>query len=177
MRISKLKLVVLVVMSAFGLWASSEVVIVYYTLNQELPFCPSGNLPFGLRLDCGAVLGSKYSAVFGVPLEFFAVAYFIINLALVYTIAFGSDRAYKTALRSLFAWRFIGLLIVPYLLFVELFLLKAICIYCTIMHVAIVTDFVVISYLLFFGKNSLWGGEEALPLEEAEQGPSLQTRS
>ncbi len=161
LRISKLKLVALMAMSAFGLWASSMVVIVYYALNQELPLCPTGTFSiFGwhIHLDCGAVLGSRYSAVFGVPLEFFAVAYFVINLVLVYLIAFGSDRIYSVSLRSLFIWRFIGVMIVPYLLFVELFLLRAICVYCTIMHVAIIADFVVISYLLFYkrqGRNDI----------------------
>lgn len=48
-----------------------------------------------------------------------------------------------------------GIIIVPYLVFVELFLVRAICIYCTMMHVAIVADFIIISYLLFYKKISI----------------------
>ncbi|HEY6282345.1 MAG TPA: hypothetical protein VIW22_00285, partial [Nitrososphaerales archaeon] len=50
--------------------------------------------------------------------------------------------------------------------FVELFLIRAICVYCTIMHVAILVDFVVISYLLFFGRHSLWAEEEEMLPDE-----------
>jgi len=151
-RIGWLKLLVLMIMSAFGLWASSMVLIVYYTLKEALPFCPLGPLhgSQGITLDCYAVLSSRYSQVFGIPLELLAVWYFIVNLLLVYFIAFGSDSLSGISLRTLFGWRFIGIVIVPYLVFVELFLVRAICIYCTVMHVAIVADFIIISYLLFY---------------------------
>jgi uncharacterized membrane protein len=138
-------------MSAFGLWASMEVLVVYNTLKQGLPFCPLTRGP-GIAIDCYAVLSSRYSEVFGVPLELFAVGYFIVNLMLVYFIAFGSEALFEYSLKILFAWRFIGIIIVPYLVFVELFLVRAICVYCTIMHVAIVADFIIISYLLFYKK-------------------------
>ena len=177
LRISKLKLLVLVAMSAVGLWASGTVVVIYYTLGQQLPLCPTGNY-FGIHLDCGAVLGSSYSKVFGVPLELLAVFYFIVNLGLVYLIAFGSDRFWRRSLSVLFGWRFIGLAIVPYLVFVELFLLHAVCVYCTIMHVAIIIDFAVISYVLFFGKGALWGMddlEEVVALSPSAAEPSSGT--
>lgn len=168
MRISKLKLLLLMAMSFFGLWASSMVVIVFWALKQTLPFCPTGSYSiFGLlfvHLDCGEVLRSPYSMVFGFPLELLAVVYFITNLALVYLIAFASDRIFRLSLRTLFAWRFLGLLMVPYLLFVELFLLRAICVYCTIMHIAIVLDFIVISYFLFYKKSSFLDMTPAQPI-------------
>jgi hypothetical protein len=90
----------------------------------------------------------------GFPLELFAVAYFVINILLVCLIAFGSSRLFRTSLNILFGWRFLGIAIVPYLVFVELFLVRAICIYCTVMHVAIIADFLIISYLLFYKKRS-----------------------
>jgi uncharacterized membrane protein len=155
MRISRLKLLILIAMSAFGLWASATVVVVYYFLKEALPFCPSSSGSW-ISLDCNAVLGSSYSQVFGIPLELLAVFYFVVNIALVCLIAFGRERVFHTSLDVLFVWRFIGILIVPYLVFVELFLLRAICIYCTIMHVAIVSDFVIISYLLFFRKGGMF---------------------
>lgn len=160
MRVSKLKLLLLVAMSLFGLWASGTVVVVYYFLNQALPFCPSSPLPFGLVLDCGLVLSSSYSQIFGIPLELLAVAYFVVNLGLVYLIAFGRESIFGRALDVLFVWRFIGILIVPYLVFVELFLLKAICLYCTVMHVSIILDFIIISYLLFYKGGGLYPAED-----------------
>lgn len=159
-RVSWPKLLLLVAMSLFGLWASSEVLIVYYTLKQSLPFCPLQQGP-GIALNCYAVLSSRYSQIFGIPLELLAVGYFIVNLLLVYLIAFGTDRLFKASLKTLFGWRFLGIIIVPYLVFVELVLIRAICIYCTVMHVAIIADFVIISYLLFYKKINLTEGTEA----------------
>jgi uncharacterized membrane protein len=171
MRISKLKLFILLAMSAVGVWASGTVLVIFYTLNGQLPLCPTGtySTPFGpIRLDCGEVLSSSYSKVFGVPLEILALVYFFVNIGMVFVIAFGSERIARTSFRALFAWRFIGLMMVPYLMFVEFFLLHAICVYCTIMHAAILIDFVVISYLLFFGGHSLWNEDEELEAAPVE---------
>jgi len=155
LRVTRLKLLLLVVMSLFGLWASGMVLVVYYYLKQALPFCPQSTGP-GIVLNCDTVLGSSYSQIFGIPLELFAVVYFVVNIFLVFLIAFGRQSIFEKALDVLFVWRFIGILIVPYLVFVELFLLKAICVYCTIMHVSIVVDFIIISYLLFYKGGSLY---------------------
>ena len=167
MRISKLKLILLMAMSIFGLWASSMVVVVYWLLKSTLPFCPSTPTTFAgvIKIDCDAVLGSTYSQVFGVPLELFAVVYFIINIFLVYVVAFGGEAMFKRALTLLFGWRFIGLVIVPYLVSIELFIINAICVYCTIMHVAIILDFVIITYFLFYKRNSLYNStvEDSTP--------------
>jgi len=159
MRIGWLKLLLLVAMSVFGLWASSMVLVVFYTLKQNLPFCPLQRGP-GIAIDCYAVLSSRYSEIFGIPLELLAVGYFIVNLLLVYFIVFGSEFLARNSLKTLFGWRFIGILIVPYLVFVELFLVRAICLYCTIMHIAIVADFIIISYLLFYKKITFVPGTQ-----------------
>lgn len=149
MRISRLKLVLLLVMSAFGLVAASTVLVTYYEMKTAPPFCTAGSVG-GIALNCNAVLGSRFSQFFGIPLEFFAAGYFVVNVMLVCLIAFGSERVFAGSLNILFGWRFLGLIFVPYLVSVEVFILKAICIYCTIMHVAIVADFVVITYFLFY---------------------------
>ncbi len=145
MRITRLKLLVLIVMSLFGLGAALEVFITYYYLGLSLPLCS----PEGF-FDCTRVLGSQYSQFFGIPLELFAAAYFIVNLALVYLIAFGSEKVFQRSISAIFIWRFLGLMIVPYLIFIEFFIIHALCIYCTMMHIAIVADFIIISYLLFY---------------------------
>jgi uncharacterized membrane protein len=167
LRISRLKLILLVGMSLFGLWASGMVVVVYYLLKQSLPLCsstPSATIIPGVSLDCNTVLSSSYSEIFGVPLDLFAVLYFVVNLLLVSFIAFGRKGLFEVSLSVLFVWRFLGIMIVPYLVFVELILLRAICIYCSIMHVSIIADFIIISYFLFFRKGSLFGeAEEPTP--------------
>lgn len=171
MRVSRAKFVVLIAMSVIGLFAALETLFTYYLFRQTLPFCTAGSI-WGIALDCNQVLGSKYSQIFGIPLELFAVAYFIINLALVYLVTFGSNRVFGASLSVLFGWRFVGLMIVPYLAFIEFIVLRAVCIYCTIMHAAIIADFIVISYFLFFRKNSLWDAVDQPGLSTGS-GPAL----
>jgi uncharacterized membrane protein len=154
-RLSWKKLALLMAMSIVGLWASSMVLIIYNTLHQTLPVCSSSIPVGGIQINCEKVLSSAYSQVFGIPLEVFAVAYFAVNLALVYVYAFASDGVSRNALKVLFGWRFFGLGFVPYLMIVEFLIVKAICVYCTTMHAAIIIDFVVITYLLFWKDSSL----------------------
>lgn len=142
-------------MSVVGLWASTMVLIIYNEMHHQLPGCivPTSTTA-GIVIDCNKVLSSSYSSIFGVPLEVFAVGYFLVNLLLIYFIAFGAKKLFRASFKILFAWRFVGLCIVPYLVTVELFFVKAICIYCTIMHASIIIDFAIISYFLYY-KNSL----------------------
>ena len=75
------------------------VLIVYNELHQALPLCSSASTGF---INCDAVLSSKYSQVFGIPLEVFAIVYFMANLAMVFLIAFGSEWLYPKVMRVLF---------------------------------------------------------------------------
>lgn len=154
MRISKAKFAILVAFSIVGLITSAFVLWTWNIQRQTLPICTSSQTFFGLAINCARVLGSRYSTVFGVPLEVLAVAYFIVNILLVWIYAFASESRSSRAFRLLFFWRFLGLLLVPYLVFVEVVLLHAICVYCTTMHTMILADFVVVSWLLF---RNQWG--------------------
>jgi uncharacterized membrane protein len=154
MRISWPKFLVLIAMSVVGITASSIVFYLYELLHQGLPFCPSGQPILGfLRLDCDAVLSSPYNNIFGLNLDILAIGYFMVSIVLVCLVAFGGVRLSTNAFRTLFGWRFLGLIIVPYLMIVEFVILKTICLYCTIMHVAILVDFGIITYFLFYKKN------------------------
>jgi len=153
MRISWPKFLVLIVMSLLGLTASAMVFYIYDTLHQQLPACVATQPIFGIRIDCNAVLASSYNSIYGINLDLLAAAYFIVSLVLVSFVAFGSEWLYTKAFRTLFAWRFLGLIIVPYLMFVEFGILRTICIYCTTMHIAILVDFGIITYFLFYKKN------------------------
>jgi len=155
LRFSYLKFFVLIVMSLFGIWSSMTVLYLYDIMHQPLPFCVVGSQQSsGVVLDCYKVLGSSYANVYGVPLDALAAVWFIINLLLVILVSFASDKISIKSLRALFVWRFFGLALVPYLVFLELFVVKAICVYCTIMHVAIIIDFIIVTYLLFYKHNA-----------------------
>ncbi|MCL5018015.1 MAG: vitamin K epoxide reductase family protein [Candidatus Parvarchaeota archaeon] len=153
MRISFGKFLILIVMSIFGLWSSGMVLFLFYTLHNPLPFCQVGSQSSGIAINCYKVLNSSYDSIFGVPLDVLGAVYFIINLALIYIVSFGKNKYYRRAFIALFGWRFFGLFLVPYLVFLEIFVLKAICVYCTIMHVSIIVDFIIITYFLFYKKS------------------------
>jgi uncharacterized membrane protein len=152
-RVSWKKFSILIAMSMFGLWASTMVLVIFYELHQAPPFCTIPQQTSGISINCEAVLSSPYSSIFGIPLEVLAVGYFIVALGLIYLVSFGPESIFRKSFKSLFVWRFVGLFMVPYLLVVELLILRAICLYCTMMHIAIVTDFGIISYLLFYKKS------------------------
>jgi uncharacterized membrane protein len=150
LRISKTKFALLVAMSLVGLAASTYVFIIYNSLRQLPLGCPIK--PTGW-IDCAAVLSSGYSEVFGIPLELFAIGYFVVSLVLVYIIVFGRDTFYHHSFRALFFWRFVGVPLVLYLIGIEVFVIHAICIYCTIMHAAIFTDFGIVTYFFYTSRG------------------------
>lgn len=151
MRVSRTKFAILVAMSIVGVLASTYVLIIFNALRQ-LPYgCPSK--PTGW-INCQAVLESKYGQFMGVPLELFAVAYFVVSLFLIYLVVFGKDTWFRYSLSVLFFWRFLGVPLVFYLIGIEVFMIHAICLYCSIMHAAILIDFCIISYFLYSGTLS-----------------------
>lgn len=154
MRISWPKFLILIVMSVIGIGASTVVFTLYELLHTTLPVCTSSQLLLGfIRVNCNEVLSSPYNNIFGFNLDVLAIIYFIVSLGLVCIVSFGSTGLYAKAFRALFAWRFIGLLIVPYLMTVEFVILKTICVYCTTMHVAILVDFGIVTYFFFYKKD------------------------
>jgi uncharacterized membrane protein len=169
-RANPVKLLILLVMSAVGLAASSMVLYFYYLLNQAPPYCTTLETFFGIKINCNDVLRSPYNNVFGLNLDALAVAYFVVNIALIFMVSFGSESLYGRAFKVLFAWRFVGLAMVPYLMTVEFVILKTICVYCTAMHVAILVDFAIISYFVFYKKNLR--EFVALPAGSPSKGPS-----
>ncbi len=62
-----------------------------------------------------------------------------------------------------------GIIIVPYLVTIEFVVLKAICIYCTIMHFAILIDFAIVTYFLFW--------KDITHAREAGEGPEAPSPS
>jgi uncharacterized membrane protein len=170
MRISRLKFVALIVMSIVGITASSMVFYIYDTLHQQLPYCVSSQTIFGVKIDCNTVLSSSYNNVFGINLDLLAITYFLVNMGLVFAVSFGGDKLFRRAFRTLFAWRFLGLIIVPYLITIEFVVLKAICVYCTVMHISILIDFVIVTYLLYWKDDvSLLGGDPSSSLDEPSE--------
>ncbi len=135
----------LVLFSIGGLISSLLVVYLFYILAQLPPGCYAGEILPGVTADCVKVLTSSYAYLGPLPLDVLAAGWFLVNIAVVLWF-------YRTLnlhiVKFLFWWRLLGVVILPYLLYLEFVVLKAVCIYCTIMHIFIIADFVVISLFL-----------------------------
>jgi uncharacterized membrane protein len=90
--------------------------LVHTLFNKPRALC--GRVRWG---GCEVVLASPYARPFGIPLEWLGAAWFAGALPL-YHLGFGQ------------AWGFLALLIVAVLVGIEI-KLRAMCIYCTVVHV------------------------------------------
>jgi len=153
MRCTRNEFLLLIAMSILGIISSFMVIYELDVVHTLPPFCIEGNATSGITINCAKVLLSQYSQLsigpFSISVDMLAAIWFLINIFLVVMVTSGSIKYAKPLFNVLFAWRFFGLLVVPYMLYLEFFVVKSICIYCTIMHIAIVIDFIIITYLLF----------------------------
>lgn len=99
-----------------------------YSRGFETPICRPSS-----KVDCLAVYSIPQAWILGFHLSSIAPYYYGLTLvlALISTITW-----WEPALRTLAITQWGGLLMVPYLVYLELFIARAICIYCTIMHVS-----------------------------------------
>jgi len=157
MRATRSEFLILTIMSIIGIISSFIVIYELDVLGTLPPLCTLPNSPyiFGSQLNCAKVLLSSYSEIDGVSLDFLAAVWFIVNLGLVSALVSLRKEISRIIFKVLFAWRFIGLAIVPYLIYLEFVVLHAICLYCTIMHAAIIIDFIIITFLVFSDKSKI----------------------
>ncbi len=93
-------------------------------INPQIPlYCPTVGI-----LNCGAVTSSTYSRFAGVPVAFLGLGWFVIMVAIIVV----NKPALNYALIPLWLLGTVG---VGYLVFVEEFVLHAICPYCTLAHI------------------------------------------
>jgi len=99
-----------------------------YSRGSETPICRPSS-----KVDCLAVYSIPQAWILGFHLSSIAPYYYGLTLvlALISTITW-----WEPALRILAITQWGGLLMVPYLVYLELFIARAICIYCTIMHIS-----------------------------------------
>lgn len=145
-KIPRYWLPLLLAFSIGGLISSLLVVYLFYMLGQLPPGCYADVeiLP-GVTADCVKVLKSEYAYIGPFPLDVLAAVWFMVNIGAVLWMYFTLSAA---AMGFIWWWRLLGLAVVPYLVYLELAVLKAVCIYCTVMHVMIIADFLIITLFL-----------------------------
>ena len=101
-----------------GIYLASE------SINPNVPLiCPS----FGI-LNCGAVTSSTFSRFAGIPVAFLGLGWFVIMVGIIAV----NKPTLNYALIPLWLLGVVG---VGYLVFIEQFVLHAICPYCTLAHI------------------------------------------
>jgi len=88
-------------------------------LNPQVLVCPSAGI-----INCGRVITSNYSTIFGVPISVLGMLWF----AAMVSISFSRKSKYLQLLIPLWA---AGIVFVIYLVYTELFVLHAVCLYCS----------------------------------------------
>jgi len=113
-------------------------VSIYLTAVHYAGFVPA--CPVSGVINCEAVLSSPYAVIAGtsIPTSAAGIVWFAISVALWA----------RPCRNLLLAWSLLGLLTVVYLLFIEIVLVGAICLWCTAAHL-----FVVVLVLIAVGRR------------------------
>lgn len=117
-----------VVAGLAGLGVSVYLTVLHY--QGVVPGCPTVG-----PINCDAVLSSKYAVLGGTsfPTSALGIVWFAVSAGLWFA---GSRRA-------IYAWSGAGLAYVTVLVFIEIVLLGAICLWCTAAHVLVLAQFLV----------------------------------
>ncbi|OGC46755.1 MAG: hypothetical protein A3A94_01950 [Candidatus Portnoybacteria bacterium RIFCSPLOWO2_01_FULL_43_11] len=110
-----------------------------------------GILPCYIFEGCDKVTTSKYSEVFGLPVAMFGAIYYLL---IVLTAIFYFDAKNKTALNILKIFPSAGFLASIWFVYVQLFVIEAICFYCMISAVTSTALFILSLFLIKFTKNA-----------------------
>jgi len=131
------RLLLLTIFSIIGLIIYIYLVYVVLISNSLPYFCSINNT----QINCEKVLESPYSKLFGIPLELYAILYFIIDILLILLL-------YKKRLKIIYNlfYRLIGIIFVIFSLYTMLFLVHSICMYCSTADLIFIINFGIISY-------------------------------
>ena len=124
------------VLSIYGLGASIYLTITHF--EPKALACVSNS-----RFNCEKVTQSPQSEIFGIPVAMLGLAFFVPMLLLCLPAAWrAADRRIHLA-RLVLSITGVGMII--YLISAELFIIKAICLWCSSVHVATLLLFVIIA--------------------------------
>jgi len=115
-------IIVLIVVSLVGFVDSSYLTAQHY--SGETVVCEVGGKAFG---DCDSVLGSSYAEVAGIPVALAGAAYYFIVFVLASMLLSAPKR---TLLALIAALTGIGLAFSLWFVYLQLFVLEAVCLYC-----------------------------------------------
>jgi uncharacterized membrane protein len=124
------------VASLLGLGVSTYLTVIHFAAIQAA--CTVSGM-----VNCERVLSSGYAVVAGstLPTSAAGIVWFAVSGALA--IAQIAARGSRLVMRGQVVWSAVGLLTVLYLVFVEIVVLGAICLWCTAVHALVLVTFLV----------------------------------
>ena len=135
----KPKYILLFVLLAIGGLDAGYLTYEHYT--QLIPPCSTS-----IFVDCGKVLQSKYSTIMGFPLSLLGLLHYI-NLLFWVTLTFYYSRPIFK--RIVFLFSAIGFLFSLYLVWLQLFVIGAICLYCMLSAFTSIALYVSLRYVFW----------------------------
>jgi uncharacterized membrane protein len=137
--------------------------IVHYNTHVAL-VCSSSGL-----VNCEHVLSSPYASIPGtsIPISIAGILWSIVGVALAVIAWLVWPEKHLVPIAEL-AWAGVGMLSVFYLVYVELVLLHAICIWCTAVHVVVLLYLLIAVFLVYTSIN-----EEDTDVEQEQPGVSV----
>ena len=132
MKSRKLLSTLIIMLSLLGIVFSIFTIFNHYSVEDN-SFCLTD------KGTCDVVNKSVYSTLFGIPLGFFGIFYFVATIYLAGNVYLG--RHYRDTIRYLFIWSGLGLIPVAYLIYVEAFKLLTFCSLCTVIHLVVGLNF------------------------------------
>src|SRR5579859_7626456 len=120
-------------LGGLGLLVSAYLTATHYFAEQVPLACSTGGF-----VDCEQVTTSAESMIGAVPVAVLGLVWFGVLLALV---AGRRMRLSRSLLNLQMGWAVLGLLSIFYLVYAELFLIGALCLWCTVVHALVVVLF------------------------------------
>lgn len=131
-----------------GLAVSLYLTYEHYTGNRSLACSDTG------VINCAKVTTSSSSRIFGIPVAVLGLAYFVPMLGLCLPWAWRSLEPRLHLVRTAFSA--VGVAMIIYLLYAELFRVHAICLWCTSVHVMTFLLFVLVWWAWSTGVGRGW---------------------
>jgi len=114
-------------LTVVGLGVSTYLTVEHFTNNATLA-CSIGGV-----VDCAKVTTSAWSTFMGIPVALLGLVFFLVLLPLVWPSTWRSRAGWLDPVRL--GWVTVGLGMVLYLVWAELYRIHAICLWCTAVHV------------------------------------------
>ena len=123
-------------LSVYGLGASIYLTITHF--EPKALACVSNS-----QFNCEKVTQSPQSEIFGIPVAMLGLAFFVPMLVLCLPAAWRSAQRWVHLARLILSITGVGMII--YLISAELFVIKAICLWCSSVHIATLALFIIIA--------------------------------